>query len=127
MVRSLPLALGALVASASAFSVGLPGAIPAAAAPAVAPVMKGSRLRTNDMVKVISGDDKGKVAKLLMVDTKKGKVVVEGVNVATKHVKPMKEGETGQLLKRERPIHISNVALSDEQPAAAEAAEATAA
>ena len=53
-------------------------------------------------------------------------MIVEGVNVRTKHVKPMKEGETGQLLKRERPIHISNVALSDEQPAA-EAAEATAA
>ena len=61
-----------------------------------------------------------------MVDKKKGKVVVEGVNIKTKHVKPMKEGESGSILKKESPIHISNVVLSDEQPAAeaAEAAEA---
>ena len=59
----------------------------------------------------------GKTGKLLSI--KGGKVVVEGVNMRTKHVKPMKEGETGQLDKRERPIHASNVALSDEQPAAA--------
>ena len=55
-------------------------------------------------------------AKLLAIDKKKGKVVVEGVNLRTKHVKPMKEGESGSLLKKERPIAISNVALSDEQP-----------
>ena len=60
-------------------------------------------------------------AKLLAVDKKKGMVVVEGVNVRTKHVKPMKEGESGSLLKKEKPIHISNVALADEQPAEAEA------
>ena len=58
----------------------------------------------------------GAVGKLLSVDLKKGKVVVEGVNIKTKHVKPMKEGETGSLLKKERPIHISNVALTDEAP-----------
>ena len=59
-----------------------------------------------------------------MVDAKKGKVVVEGVNIKTKHVKPMKEGESGSILKKEGPIHISNVALTDEQPAAAEEAPA---
>ena len=62
-------------------------------------------------------------AKLLAVDKKKGMVVVEGVNVRTKHVKPMKEGESGSILKKEGPIHISNVALTDEQPAAADEAE----
>ena len=58
-----------------------------------------------------------------MVDAKKGKVVVEGVNIKTKHVKPMKEGESGSILKKESPIAISNVKLTDEQPEAAEEAE----
>ena len=43
-------------------------------------------------------------------------MIVEGVNVRTKHVKPMKEGETGQLLKKEMPIAISKVRLADDQP-----------
>ena len=84
-------------------------------------VSMAATLRTNDVVKVISGDDKGKVGKLLMVDLKKGKVTVEGINIKTKHVKPMKEGEQGRLLKREVAVHLSNVAPSDE-PAPAEAA-----
>ena len=62
-----------------------------------------------------------KTGKVLSIDLKGGKVVVEGVNVRTKHVKPMKEGESGSLLKKEMPIAISNVALSDEQPAVAAA------
>merc|ERR1719198_2897081 len=73
-------------------------------------------LRTGDMVDIISGDDKGETGKLLAIDLKKGKVLVEGVNVRTKHVKPMKEGETGQLLKKEMPIAISKVRLADDQP-----------
>jgi len=79
------------------------------------------------MVKVISGDAKGTVGKVLMVDIKKGKVVVEGVNVKTKHVKPMKEGESGSLLKKESPIHISNVQLTGETAPVVEAAPAEAA
>jgi hypothetical protein len=63
----------------------------------------------------------GKVAKLLSIDNKNSVVVVEGVNMRTKNVKPMKEGETGQQMKKEYPIHISKVALADEQPAAAAA------
>lgn len=94
------------------------------AAPAIR--MAASSMRTNDMVKVISGDDKGTIGKLLKVDLKRKEVIVEGVNIKTKHVKPMKEGESGSLVKKECPIHISNVKISDEQPAAAEepAAEA---
>jgi hypothetical protein len=63
----------------------------------------------------------GKVANLLSIDNKNSVVVVEGVNMRTKNVKPMKEGETGQQMKKEYPIHISKVALADEQPAAAAA------
>ena len=49
------------------------------------------------------------MGKLISVDTKKGKVVVEGVNIKTKHVKPKGEGETGQIIQKEWPIHHSNV------------------
>ncbi|EOD09147.1 hypothetical protein EMIHUDRAFT_70132 [Emiliania huxleyi CCMP1516] len=80
--------------------------------------MAAAAFRTGDMVKILSGDDKGAVISL---DRKTNKVVVEGVNVRTKHVKPMKEGEQGRLLKREVAVHLSNVAPSDE-PAPAEAA-----
>ena len=64
----------------------------------------------------------GTTAKLLAIDKKKGKAIVEGVNLQTKHVKPMKEGESGSILKKEAPISISNIRLSDEQPAAEPAA-----
>ena len=53
----------------------------------------------------------GMVAKLLMIDMKKGKAIVEGVNMRSKHVKPMKEGESGRILKKEFPIAISNIKL----------------
>jgi len=78
--------------------------------------MMATTLRTGDAVKVLSGDSKGTVAKLLAIDKKKGKVIVEGVNLRTKHVKPMKEGESGNILKKEMPISMSNIALADEQP-----------
>ena len=98
-------------------------AVRSSASANVPAVRMAASLRTNDVVKVISGDDKGTTGKLLMVDVKKGKVVVEGVNIKTKHVKPMKEGESGSILKKEAPIHISKVKLTDEQPAAEEPAE----
>ena len=58
------------------------------------------------------------------VNTKEGTLLCRDVNIKTKHVKPMKEGESGSILKKEMPIHISKVKLSDEAPAAEEAAEA---
>eukprot|EP00325_Prymnesiales_sp_UTEX-LB-985_P032328 CAMPEP_0174718260 /NCGR_PEP_ID=MMETSP1094-20130205/28405_1 /TAXON_ID=156173 /ORGANISM="Chrysochromulina brevifilum, Strain UTEX LB 985" /LENGTH=124 /DNA_ID=CAMNT_0015918317 /DNA_START=30 /DNA_END=404 /DNA_ORIENTATION=+ len=123
MPRLLVALLGLLLGQSAAYTLG--------AVRACAPIrraehvtMGSTSLRTGDMVTVISGDDKGTTAKLLAIDLKKGKVLVEGVNVRTKHVKPMKEGETGSLLKKEVSIAISNVKLSDEQPAPAEEAEA---
>jgi ribosomal protein L24 len=81
------------------------------------PVMK-ARIKVNDMVKVISGDSKGTVAKVLEVMDKKDMAVVEGVNVKTKHQKPVKEGESGSIQKKEAPIHRSNIVLADvEEPA----------
>ena len=119
MLRTL--VIGSLGLS-SGFAFTSPSTIHAARFDALSNVRMAASMRTNDVVKVISGDDKGTVGKLLMIDTKKGKVVVEGVNMKTKHVKPMKEGESGSILKKEFPISISNVKLADEQPAAAEAA-----
>ncbi|KAL4450652.1 hypothetical protein ABPG77_001008 [Micractinium sp. CCAP 211/92] len=68
-------------------------------------------VRLGDTVKVIAGGDKGKVGTIQAVDTKRGMVVVEGVNIKTKHVKPGVQGEAGQILKKEFPVHHSNVAV----------------
>jgi ribosomal protein L24 len=63
---------------------------------------------------VISGDSKGTTGKVIKIDTKKGLVVVEGANIRSKHVKPVKEGESGSIVKKEMAIHMSNVAPVDD-------------
>ena len=68
-------------------------------------------IRKDDKVVVISGKDKGKEGKVLVANPKAGKVVVEGVSVATKHQKPRKQGEEGGIIKRETPIYASKVML----------------
>ena len=68
-------------------------------------------VKKGDTVQVISGHDKGKVGEVLQTLPKVSKVVVKGVNVKTKHVKPQQEGETGQIETFEFPIHSSNVML----------------
>lgn len=73
------------------------------------PVLLDLHVKTGDIVKVIAGSDKGKVGKITKVDRKSGQVVMEGVNIRTKHVKPMGEEEEGQILRTEFPIHHSNV------------------
>uniref|UniRef100_A0A7S0L376 KOW domain-containing protein n=1 Tax=Coccolithus braarudii TaxID=221442 RepID=A0A7S0L376_9EUKA len=81
-------------------------------------------IRTGDNVYVLSGDDKGSTGKVISIDVKKKSVTVEGINMRTKHVKPVKEGETGSILKRETSIHISNVRLADDDDASKAADEA---
>lgn len=68
-------------------------------------------VKKGDTVQVISGRDKGKVGEITRVFPKTSKVIVEGVNVKTKHVKPQQEGESGQIITQEAPIHSSNVML----------------
>ncbi|KAG2485301.1 hypothetical protein HYH03_015975 [Edaphochlamys debaryana] len=68
-------------------------------------------VKKGDTVQVIAGKDKGKVGTIVKVLTKKGKVVVEGVNQGQKHLKPKMENETGQIKTQEFPIHHSNVML----------------
>lgn len=68
-------------------------------------------VKKGDTVQVISGRDKGKVAEVVQVIPKSSQVVVKGVNVKTKHVKPQQEEESGQIATFEAPIHSSNVML----------------
>ncbi len=66
-------------------------------------------IKSGDEVVVISGKDKGKKGKVIEVLPKAGKAIVEGVAVATKHVKPRAQGQTGGIVKQELPIDASNV------------------
>ena len=71
------------------------------------------KIRKDDEVVVLAGRDKGKRGSVLRVITKTDRVLVEGVNVAKRHVKPTQADPRGGVVEREAPIHISNVALID--------------
>ncbi len=68
------------------------------------------KIKKGDTVKIIAGDDKGKVAEVLKVMPKTSQVIVAGCKVAKKAVKPTEENPKGGFEKKEMPIHISNVA-----------------
>ena len=68
-------------------------------------------IRSKDTVVVITGKDKGKEGKVLVASPKTGKVVVEGVAIATKHQKPRQQGVPGGIIKKEAAIDASNVML----------------
>lgn len=72
------------------------------------------RIKKGDKVIVISGADKGKTGEVLKVFTDTSRVLVAGVNVATRHQKPVAMKPSG-LIKKEMPIHISNVMLVDSE------------
>lgn len=72
-------------------------------------------VKKGDTVQVIAGSDKGKVGEVLQTISKTSKVIVKGVNIRTKHVKPQQEGESGQIVTQEAPIHSSNVMLYSEK------------
>lgn len=67
------------------------------------------KIKKGDKVVIIAGKDKGKEGKVLLVDRKKNRVVVEGINMITKHQKPNAAYQQGGIIKREAPIHVSNV------------------
>jgi large subunit ribosomal protein L24 len=71
------------------------------------------KIRKGDKVVVIAGKSKGARGQVLQVLPAADKVVVQGVNVVTKHVKPTRRNQRGGIEKREAPIHISNVMLAD--------------
>jgi large subunit ribosomal protein L24 len=68
-------------------------------------------VKTGDTVQVIAGKDKGKVGEVIQALPQLSKVLVKGVNIKTKHVKPQQEGESGQIVTKEYPINSSNVML----------------
>lgn len=70
------------------------------------------KIKKNDNVIVLTGKDKGKKAKVLKALPKLNKVVVEGVNIAKKHVRPRVAGKKGEVVERPMPIDVSNVALT---------------
>lgn len=71
------------------------------------------RIHKNDIVLVIAGNDRGKRGKILKVFPEKSRVVVEGVNFILRHQKPTQANQQGGIIKREGPIHVSNVMLLD--------------
>ncbi len=70
-------------------------------------------LKKGDLVGVIAGRDKGKQGKILEVLTRKDRVLVEGVHVATRHTKPSQQNPQGGTIQKTLPIHVSNVMLID--------------
>lgn len=73
--------------------------------------MKKFKIKSGDTVKVIAGDHKGSEGKVLRILKDKDRVVVEGVNMVSKHTKPNAANPQGGIVKKEAPLHISNVAL----------------
>jgi large subunit ribosomal protein L24 len=71
------------------------------------------KIKSGDIVRVIAGDHKGSEGKVLRVDREKNKAVVEGVNMVSKHTKPSAKNPQGGIVKKEAPIHISNISLID--------------
>ena len=74
------------------------------------------KIKKGDTVKVIAGKDKDKEGKVIAVNQKTGKVIVEGVNMLTKHTKPSAQNQEGGIVRQEGPIDISNVTLRTMRP-----------
>jgi large subunit ribosomal protein L24 len=71
------------------------------------------KIKSGDVVRVIAGDHKGTEGKVLRVDREKNKAIVEGANMVSKHTKPSAKNPQGGIVKKEAPIHISNLSLID--------------
>ena len=69
------------------------------------------KIKKDDLVVVIAGKDKDKQGKVLSVDVKKNKVLVQGCNMVTKHTKPSAQNQQGGIVHQEGPVDISNVML----------------
>ncbi|MDX6746730.1 50S ribosomal protein L24 [Polaribacter sp. PL03] len=76
--------------------------------------MKKFKIKSGDTVKVIAGDHKGSEGKVLQIIKDKDRVLVEGVNLVSKHTKPNAQNPQGGIVKKEASLHISNVMLVEE-------------
>ena len=73
------------------------------------------KVKVGDKVLVIAGKDKGKEGKIIKTLRKEDRVVVEGINIVKKHLKPRYTNETGSIQETEAPIHVSNVKKVEEK------------
>ena len=71
------------------------------------------KIKSGDIVRVIAGDHKGSEGKIVRVLREKYKAIVEGVNMVSKHTKPSAKNPQGGIVKKEAPIHVSNLSLID--------------
>ncbi|MDA3905806.1 MAG: 50S ribosomal protein L24 [Bacteroidales bacterium] len=71
------------------------------------------RIKKGDTVKVLNGEDNGKTGRVLKVDAEKGRAIVEGTNLVSKHTKPNAIHPQGGIIKQEASIHLSNLMLVD--------------
>lgn len=74
-------------------------------------IMEKIIFRKDDKVKIITGKDKGKIGKIMRVDRKKARIVVENINMVKRHAKPSAQNKQGGIIENEAPIAISNVML----------------
>ena len=85
------------------------------------------KVKVGDNVRILAGKDKGKEGRVIRTLKKDNKVVVEGINMIKKHVKPNRMNEVGSIVDIEAPIHVSNVKLAEtKKEAKKEAKKATA-
>ena len=70
-----------------------------------------NKIRKGDVVKVVAGINKGKTGKVMKTSLNKDRVLVEGINIAKKHLKPNQENPQGGIIEKEMSIHISNIML----------------
>ena len=73
------------------------------------------KIKTGDKVRILAGKDKGKEGKVLQVFPKLGRVVVEKINLAKRHLRSQGQGQKGQIVEFPAPIHISNLKLISEK------------
>ncbi len=71
------------------------------------------KIRKNDNIVVITGNDRGKTGKVLKVFPKTSRIIIEGINLRKRHTKPNQKNPQGGILEKEAPIHVSNVMILD--------------
>ena len=76
-------------------------------------MQKKFKIKKGDQVAVISGESKGQKGRILAVDKNKDRAIVEGVNLVSKHTKPNAKAPQGGILKKEAPVHVSNLMVVD--------------
>ena len=83
------------------------------------------KVKVGDNVRILAGKDRGKEGRIIKTLKKDNKVVVEGINIIKKHVKPNRMNEVGSIQEMEAPIHVSNVKVVAEEKKAAKTTKKT--